>query len=634
MRLALLALVLLTIGIATTGCVFEPAEEDVGQDELEASTCRCGPFKDVCSTDAHCPSIKAVAAAGITKGCNPPANDKYCPDAPVTRGQMAAFLRRALGLPTSTCTRFTDVPKGHVFNGDVCAIHAKGITAGCGPNTFCPDEPVTRGQMAAFLTRALGLRETDCNYTDSYGIFYGSACALWKARITTGCNAANNKYCPDAPMTRATMATFLDRAFLNVPTSKSDQRKLDASYLRIATTANVYQPSRTANSSASEILGFVYAYRALRKVQNVPANVDQAGFLAKAKSVGDKIVSAFYWTDCNSSHPGGPGTTTVGSETGCFRLGTETATGENMDRGSSHAIALLELAKLLFEVGDVSAAKKYYDVALRAVIHVNHAHAVTSPCTGWGKEGTFKIKWNVSNRWAVANHLVYRIKDAHAEHVSNAGKEDYRTLAVKAAQCFKDDLRNSNKYRCNGGARCYDSANGPFWTAWHSSYTDPYYAKIEDDYSHGDATLALLFYAVKDDWGVFDHDDLGQFKKHFLRRRQVGKLAEQYNWPQYWMDSDAFRGTCAQEKLGGASVADCKRRLSQASPADWKWYSQNVFSYATFASILGDDELRDTLRRYFAYDGADPYEVRNYRTLHFAAMDLYGEVGTPLRIGN
>ena len=40
--------------------------------------------------------IERLAAAGITRGCNPPANDRYCPGDPVTRGQMAAFLNRAL----------------------------------------------------------------------------------------------------------------------------------------------------------------------------------------------------------------------------------------------------------------------------------------------------------------------------------------------------------------------------------------------------------------------------------------------------------------------------------------------------------------------------------------------------------
>ena len=42
--------------------------------------------------------IEKVAAAGVTRGCNPPVNDRYCPDGFVTRGQMAAFLSRALDL--------------------------------------------------------------------------------------------------------------------------------------------------------------------------------------------------------------------------------------------------------------------------------------------------------------------------------------------------------------------------------------------------------------------------------------------------------------------------------------------------------------------------------------------------------
>jgi hypothetical protein len=42
--------------------------------------------------------IEALAAAAITRGCNPPSNDRYCPDDNVTRGQMAAFLYRALGI--------------------------------------------------------------------------------------------------------------------------------------------------------------------------------------------------------------------------------------------------------------------------------------------------------------------------------------------------------------------------------------------------------------------------------------------------------------------------------------------------------------------------------------------------------
>ncbi len=41
--------------------------------------------------------IDKLGTAGVTKGCNPPVNDMFCPGSVATRGQMAAFLHRALG---------------------------------------------------------------------------------------------------------------------------------------------------------------------------------------------------------------------------------------------------------------------------------------------------------------------------------------------------------------------------------------------------------------------------------------------------------------------------------------------------------------------------------------------------------
>jgi hypothetical protein len=62
-------------------------------------------------------AIDRFGTAGITQGCNPPANDRFCPDNLVTRGQMAAFLARALNLspiipppPTATTTTTTTTP--------------------------------------------------------------------------------------------------------------------------------------------------------------------------------------------------------------------------------------------------------------------------------------------------------------------------------------------------------------------------------------------------------------------------------------------------------------------------------------------------------------------------------------------
>ncbi|MBK5267601.1 MAG: S-layer homology domain-containing protein [Acidimicrobiia bacterium] len=101
--------------------------------------------------------IEWLAATGITKGCNPPANTLFCPNNPVTRGQMAAFLHRALpGLPlVRAAVDFTD-DDGSVFESDIKWLYSRGVTQGTSPTTYGPDNPVTRGQMAAFLHRALG----------------------------------------------------------------------------------------------------------------------------------------------------------------------------------------------------------------------------------------------------------------------------------------------------------------------------------------------------------------------------------------------------------------------------------------------------------------------------------------------
>ena len=113
-------------------------------------------FDDVPESDPFQGDIEWLADSGITRGCNPPENTRFCPGDSVTRGAMAAFLVRALDLEPSE-ESFADTA-GHVFEQDIAALAAAGITRGCNPpdNTrFCPDQPVTRAQMAAFLHRAL-----------------------------------------------------------------------------------------------------------------------------------------------------------------------------------------------------------------------------------------------------------------------------------------------------------------------------------------------------------------------------------------------------------------------------------------------------------------------------------------------
>ncbi len=125
---------------------------------LAGTALAAGPFADVPDGSTFAADIEWLANEGITKGCNPPTNDRFCPKDPVTREQMAAFLVRALGLTDDGGGNTFVDDDGSVFENDIAKLAAAGITKGCNPPTndrFCPKDPVTREQMAAFLHRAL-----------------------------------------------------------------------------------------------------------------------------------------------------------------------------------------------------------------------------------------------------------------------------------------------------------------------------------------------------------------------------------------------------------------------------------------------------------------------------------------------
>jgi hypothetical protein len=163
-------------------------------------------------------AIEAIAVEGITKGCNPPINDRYCPDDEVTRGQMAAFLARALGLPVTNIDFFDD-DDDSIFEQAINKLAVAEVTVGCNPpsNTrYCPNDPVTRGQMAAFLARAFRLTDgvgADLFDDDDDSIFESAIDKIGTEKITTGCNPPqNNHFCPVANVRRGEMAVFLSRA--------------------------------------------------------------------------------------------------------------------------------------------------------------------------------------------------------------------------------------------------------------------------------------------------------------------------------------------------------------------------------------------------------------------------------------
>jgi Immunoglobulin-like domain of bacterial spore germination/Sporulation and spore germination/S-layer homology domain len=185
------------------------------------------------------PAIEAIADADITRGCNPPLNDEYCPSDAVIREQMATFLVRALALvgpvPAPTEDHFTD-DDGSVHENDTNVLAELGVARGCNPpdnDEFCPNEDMTRGQMAAMLTRAFGYSDADPSddrFTDDDGsVFEGDIEALASAGVTVGCNPPDNdEFCPNESVTRAQMALFLSRALglAELPPPSVDEAEL------------------------------------------------------------------------------------------------------------------------------------------------------------------------------------------------------------------------------------------------------------------------------------------------------------------------------------------------------------------------------------------------------------------------
>ena len=169
-------------------------------------------FYDVPSSNLFVGDITWLATSGITKGCNS-AGDEFCPGQTVSRGQMAAFLVRALGY-TDAAISFSD-DDGSIFEESIERLATAGVTFGCNPpisDKFCPDSEVTRGQMAAFLARALKLPPASKDFfiDDTGSVFEDAINQIAQAGITRG--TGPDTFSPGSSVTRQQMAAFLHRA--------------------------------------------------------------------------------------------------------------------------------------------------------------------------------------------------------------------------------------------------------------------------------------------------------------------------------------------------------------------------------------------------------------------------------------
>ncbi len=174
-------------------------------------------FGDV-SEGVHEPAISALSERGVFDGtlCG---EDLFCPGDEIARSTVAVWLVRALEdaePPPVEESRFDDVSSAAWEARYIERLAELGVTAGCKvePLRFCPEQPVSRGQMASFLVRAFDLQPVgEAGFADTAHSAHRAAIdALAVAGITAGCATTPLRYCPDRPVTRAQMATFLARA--------------------------------------------------------------------------------------------------------------------------------------------------------------------------------------------------------------------------------------------------------------------------------------------------------------------------------------------------------------------------------------------------------------------------------------
>ena len=178
-------------------------------------------FADVPVSNIFHADIITIATSGITAGCG---GANYCPSALVNRAQMAVFLLKSehgsAYAPPACTGLFADVPCPSTYANWIEQLSNEGVTAGCGGADYCPDASVTRAQMAVFLLKtSQGSSYVPPAATAIFDDVPVGAFAdafiddLYNRGIAGGCSTSPLLYCPNNVVNRAQMAAFLVNTF-------------------------------------------------------------------------------------------------------------------------------------------------------------------------------------------------------------------------------------------------------------------------------------------------------------------------------------------------------------------------------------------------------------------------------------
>ena len=181
---------------------------DAAEEPYGLAWAKAGPFFDADDSPFRSSIIWAFTE-GIASGCT---TTRFCPNDAVSREQMAAFLHRAANFPSTSADFFTD-DGASSFEASINRVAAAEVASGCTATRYCPTRSVTRAEMATFLDRVLDLAPTTNDYfgDDDGSIHEDAINRLARAGIVSGCTSS--RYCPDHDLTRAEMAALLRRAF-------------------------------------------------------------------------------------------------------------------------------------------------------------------------------------------------------------------------------------------------------------------------------------------------------------------------------------------------------------------------------------------------------------------------------------
>jgi len=251
---------------------------------------------------------------GITSGCaGAPPNLSYCPDSPILREQMAAFIVRAWSYriwggaelfqtyaPPSQIAYFNDVPNSDYFFPYVQKLKELGITNGCTQTTFCPLQNLQNFAAAVFTARVRAIVDagciSNCSYlVDSWGASSNSYFSdvspgvdyyMWIQRsgdlgIFTGAYrsfdasdlpypCSGNNYCEYNSTTRAQMAIYISTGVLYPSSPALQSGSLLHRHYRYDYYDSRLYNSRPIDSVDTEYLGLPYFFNWFYASANPP----------------------------------------------------------------------------------------------------------------------------------------------------------------------------------------------------------------------------------------------------------------------------------------------------------------------------------------------------------------------------